>query len=189
MEKSISTSDGQQYPLGFCRVPNETSVQITETVKLEIEELATISCINSKSKQKEILEKLTFLMSDRAANEKLANKYINEWRKEELGHDSGEVHALYCMAHTLLGFMRYGMIHLNKLQQSVIDSDGTKLGRDASSMFFTFKAENAAARAIRMTCELVGPNGDEKNGIRHLWMADCHRRNVRSLIGDYRDNR
>ena len=28
-------------------------------------------------------------------------------------------------------------------------------------------------RATRMTCQTVGPKGDEKNGIRNKWLADC----------------
>ena len=93
------------------------------------------------------------------------------------------------MAHTLLGFQRKAIAHLTELQNSVIASDDVKFGRDMDAGFRFFKTENAASRAIRMTCQIVGPNGDEKNGLRGKWLADCLRRCVRSLIGDFQDNR
>ena len=40
-----------------------------------------------------------------------------------------------------------------------------------------------------MVSEAYGPNGDERNGIRDKWIADCHRRGEQSYITDYRDNR
>ena len=101
----------------------------------ELTELADISSRGSELTKKVILEKLTFLMSDRAPNKKLANQYINEWRKEELGEESQPIIALYCMAHTLLGFMKHGMGNILEFQQSLIAESGVKLGRDAYSEF------------------------------------------------------
>ena len=94
--------------------------------------------------------------------------------------------AIYCMAHTLLGFIKYGMENLINLQRSVIANDGIKLGRDAYNAFSFSKSENAVVRAVRTTCEIVRPNGDERHGIRNKWMADCDRHGQRSFIGDYR---
>jgi hypothetical protein len=73
--------------------------------------------------------------------------------------------------------------------QNELTVDGSNLGRDANGTFFRFKKENVASRVVKMTSELLGPNVDEKNGIRDKWMADCRNRHIKSLIGDFRDNR
>ena len=88
------------------------------------------------------------------------------------------------MAHSLLGFQRKSLDYLANLQKELVSND-VKLGRDSSSMFWNFGTTNAASRVVRMTCELLGPNGDEKNGIRGRWMADCMQNNIQSLIGKF----
>ena len=40
-----------------------------------------------------------------------------------------------------------------------------------------------------MVSDILGPNGDERCGVRDKWMAFCHRRKIKSYISDYRDNR
>ncbi|XP_064649972.1 uncharacterized protein LOC135501664 [Lineus longissimus] len=57
-------------PLGYRRIASETGVTITETAKLELSEVA--SCGNTTIHR--IVNKLTYVMSDRTANEKLSHR-------------------------------------------------------------------------------------------------------------------
>lgn len=132
-------------------------------------------------------------MSDRATNEKLSNKMICEWREEIFIANLSPkhktiVHGLHCMAHVLLGFMSYCKKRLDENQKSV-EEEGEKFGRDASNEFRFFTREVAAFRIVRMMSELTGPIPDEKNGVRDKWEAYCLHAGVKSLIGNYKDNR
>ena len=163
-------------------------------MKSEIDELADIigstpgsSFDGNKSM---LLKKIAYLMSDRAANEVLSNKQLTAWVQTELGDgDVKPIYSIYCMAHTLLGFQSYSIAETTKLQNETVEQDGVKFGRDSNDLFSTYSPENAARRAVRIAAQLLGPNGDEKNGLRGKWVADCMRRNVKSMIGDHRDNR
>ena len=57
------------------------------------------------------MEKLAYTMSDRAANEKTANRLLDRWKDELLNTASGRTNKtlvpnFYCIAHVLLGFSR-----------------------------------------------------------------------------------
>jgi len=196
LETSVTLDSGQQLPLGFHRTAREDADTITHSVKTGLEELSVIlSHSTSDSTVDELrvsaLAKLSFFMTDRAANEKKSNRQLTEWVNDEMMKAElplKPVFSIHCMAHVLLAFHKYGLDSLMELQNELV-MDGPKLGRDANGAFFRFGKENAAPRVVRMTSQLLGPNVDEKNGIRDKWLADLRSKNLKSLMGDYKDNR
>ena len=60
---------------------------------------------------------------------------------------------------------------------------------DALLQYRMLKRENAVSRIVSMTSELLGPNVDERCGLRDKWLAVCRSRQRKSPIGDYIDNR
>ena len=177
LENTVTLGCGKILPIGFHAVARETADDISTGVKRELAELSAIfsgSNINSDLTRKNFLSKLSYFMTDRAANEKLSNLNLIKWIREELKDDAQPVHALYCMAR-VLGFHTYSSESLFALQKEVESKDETKLGRDANPLFKFFRSENVAVRLIRMTSQIFGPNGDEKCGIRDKWLTNCHR--------------
>ena len=75
-------------------------------VKNQLDEL--ICCaLDDELTLPDIVGKLTYTMSDRAANEKKADRLLGEWKTEVVGDQQARVvHKFYCMAHALLGFHR-----------------------------------------------------------------------------------
>lgn len=65
------------------------------------------------------------------------------------------------------------------------------MGRDSLPKFFRFKdnSEPSAVRLIRTVSEMLGPRGDEKNGVRQKWLAYLSIKNKPSKIINYRGNR
>ena len=192
LENSVTLCTGQVLPTGYHPAARETSETITAGVKAELAELSAIlrnKDIDSTTVNHALLEKLSFFMTDRASNEKLSNKQLIAWIQAEVGDTSNTVAALYCMAHVLLGFQRYTVDEVSKLQKDIIQKDNVKLGRDSHVMFRFYSFENVASRIVRMCSQVFGPNGDEKCGVRDKWLADCHRRRVTSYISNYKDNR
>jgi hypothetical protein len=190
---AITVDTGEIFPLGFTRVAHETGETIANVAKDSFQELAMSFTAGTDESPDDFLQtqlaKLSFLMSDRAANEKLSNKLIDEWRTQTLENaglpkeDIGIVHQFHCMAHVLLGFHSYIK---SKLE---VEFDGQVLGRDQLPQFRTFAKEVAAIRTARMVCEVAGPVPDEKNGIRDQWEAHCRKQNIKTLLINYRDNR
>ena len=75
-------------------------------VKNQLDEL--ICCaLDDELTLPDIVGKLTYTMSDRAANEKKADRLLGEWKTEVVGDQQARVvHKFYCMVHALLGFHR-----------------------------------------------------------------------------------
>ena len=139
----------------------------------------------------DILEKLTYYMSDRAANEKKSNKILNEWRDEVLASNTSEkvhsaVESFHCTAHVLLGFHSGAEKELKKQQVEL--SSNHPLGRDSLPQFNFWRKDLAASRVVRTTSELFGPVG-EHTGVRDLWESHCAENGIKSHISNYRDNR
>lgn len=183
---SLTLSSKEVLPLGFRHIASETAATITKIAKKELKEVA--SC--GKTVVSQIVKKLTYVMSDRAANEKLSNKQIGEWKQELLSDCDNEeervtVHSFYCMVHVLLGFHTYGVKNLDAVQKEV-EVSGIKFGRDGQ---VPYRREVAGPRTVRITSDLLGPVPDEKNGQRERWMAYCRLNKIKSMIGNYKDNR
>ena len=127
---TMTLNTGQQLPLGFCHVARETSDTISSTFRKDLEETEQVRNMDENHKRdkgflQEALEKLTYFMSDRAANEQKANELLNSWRQQMLQDldnevDTNTVHSFYCMAHTLLGFQYY-ILQEFKAQQKQYD--------------------------------------------------------------------
>jgi hypothetical protein len=120
---SITLANKKVIPLGFRYVPDETAKTITATSKEELSEVA--SC--GSTLVSEIVRKLSFLMTDRAANEKLSNAQISSWRSEvlELTSNADErqvVHSFHCIVHVLLGFDTYATKNLMSIQKTLADN-------------------------------------------------------------------
>ena len=90
------------------------------------------------------------------------------------------------MAHVLLAYHRYAVLAL-KDQQTEIESTG-KFGRDALPLFRWWKAEIAVERACRTISDVFGPVG-EHYGVRDRWEAHCAANAIKSIVGNYKDNR
>ena len=93
--------------LGFNRVAHETAAAINDVTKSHIHELTDLHSIVDREETPEhyittSLEKLAFTMSDRASNEKKADKLLDEWRDQVLEQNTeipNKVHHFHCMAH------------------------------------------------------------------------------------------
>ena len=210
-DTSVTLSNGEVVSLGFTRVAHETTKAINQVTKQHLEELSNLNEMKYKANnvpQEDIpqfipatLAKLAFTMSDRASNEKLADRYLNEWREEELdmwrdevlGRCQGEqevqvVHSFHCMAHVLLGFHRYVIKDLRGYEKDLAENHGP-LGRDSLPQFkYWKKFEAVVERVVRTTADAFGPVG-EHIGVRDKWEAHCKWNGIKSIVGNYRDNR
>ena len=193
LDTSLTLDSGDVLPLGYKRTARETAQAITDNTTAELLELEEIHnhAYDGDIFMPVLLEKISYIMTDRAANEKKSNEQITQWVQEELearGLPLTVIHSMNCMVHVLLGFHREAVEETKRLQTQ-ITSEGEKLGRDAVAFYAAFKPEAVSSRVVRMTSELLGPNGDEKCGIQGYWRAHCRIENLKSLITDYRDNR
>ena len=178
--------------LGFTRVHKETAVAINDTTKEHIAELAELHAEKESDQNDEARseKKLAFTMSDRAANEKTSNRFLTQWRNKLLQQcdDRSEILPFYCMAHVLLGFYSYTVKELKPYEADLAEQFGL-LGRDYLECFSTWsKTGSVVQRVARTVAEVFGPVGDHR-GARDIWEAFCAVDGVKSLIGNYRDNR
>ena len=146
LDTSVTLDSGDIIILGFNRVANETAATITDVTKNHLRELgdmhSTSSNVENFEQHKEefvarSLQKLAFTMSDRASNENLANKLLNDWREKILQSFEGDiqtVHSFHCMAHVLLGFHNYLVPDIKEKKLKIVETDGP-LGRDFACLF------------------------------------------------------
>ena len=93
------------------------------------------------------------------------------------------------MAHVLLGFHNYICGKDLKDHESVMVEEHGPLGRDALQSFkYWSKKGTVLERALRTTSEVFGPSGNH-HGVRDSWEAHCAENGIKSVIGNYRDNR
>lgn len=167
LSSSVTLASGEELPLGFTFVAHETGEQIAATIQDQLKE------INDTSEElfSSMLHKLSYLMSDRAKNEAKADELLRVWRDKMLAASGEEnasmVHSLHCMAHALLGFLYHAKANFTK-QAAEYKMDEVKLGREKSQ---TWRQDFAPLRCVRTACDLAGPLGDEKCGIRDKWLA------------------
>ena len=139
LDTSITLSSGEAMSLGFTRVSRETAVEINNTTKEHLNELANIQVNlheegNAQDYIRESFEKMAFTMSDWAATEKKANEDLSNWRDDLLhqcdrDNDRNEVLHFYCMAHVLLGFHSYTSKEMREHENHLVSEVGP-LGRD-----------------------------------------------------------
>ena len=173
-ETNVLLSNGRHYSLGFSSLPSETGEAIKSDVETKLEELAAVA--GDSNFKEQILRKLEFLISDRAANEKKSNKIIKEWSSVILQttQPQHQVQEYFCMAHVLLAFHTYSLKEL----KNVADV----LGMDFSGY------KNPIEKFLKYASDIFGPVGDYR-GVRDVWLEDCRQRNVKSIITNYKDNR
>ena len=166
----VSLDNGETLSLGFMTVATEDAATLLDVAVHLLEEIQQVYCFEKSEEEKSLifsslLSKLT--MTDRAAVMKCYDKKLKEFLKSQLGQDA-TLHFLHCNTHCSLGFSWACDIALKTIE------DNTVLGRDKDPRFQRFKkTETATARVIRMTSDITGPRGDDKNGCRADWLAFC----------------
>lgn len=159
LDTSISTDTGDSFCLGWGSVASETGQAIADETKGKLEELVDAS--SEGGSMKDVLQKLDYLMNDRAANEKKSSHLIEEWRAEVLkshGEDNiGKVQHLFCAAHVLLGFHTYALDSVRKLDMFSTPSKEQK---------------HPVTLILKDASDLFGPVGDYR-GLRNQWEAYC----------------
>ena len=141
---SFTLEEGETLSLGFKIIARETAQAIADNAKEELSELASVhqwgnDTSDSDASLLTFLRTLTFMMSDREANEKLSNQIILEWVDECLDKTSNDrnklvIHLFYCSAHVLLGFSTDTAKQLQHLQ-SELEKGSTPFGRKADGQF------------------------------------------------------
>ncbi|XP_053381945.1 uncharacterized protein LOC128549357 [Mercenaria mercenaria] len=202
VDTSVTLDTGDVMSLGFTRVAHESAKTINSVTKNSIDELAKLNSTFCSDKNdtantneeyiRNTLHKLAFSMSDRASNEKLADKLLDEWRDEVLetceNKDKTTVKHFHCMAHVLLGFHKYACTDVKSVETSLAKESGP-LGRDSLPAFKYWRSSGTVVeRVVRTTAETFGPAGDHL-GLKDRWDADCSQKGVKSVLGNYRDNR
>ena len=167
LDTSVNTDSGEAFCLGWSSVVSETGQAIADEVKEKFEEIVDAS--SEEGLRVDLLKKLEYQMNDRAANEKKSAKLIDEWRDEMLtsqGVKPSVVHHLHCAAHVLLGFHSYTIAALKKLD--FVQHNVNEVLWDASVLF--------------------APVGDYR-GLRPQWQGLCKKKQQKSWIQNYKDNR
>ncbi|XP_064648481.1 uncharacterized protein LOC135500761 [Lineus longissimus] len=196
LDTSITLSSGDIISLGFTRVAHETGEAIAGTSKDALTEIAEMQAhddtgLTSESFIEEHgLKKLSYFMSDRAANEKKSNRLLNEWKQETLQTDEDQqtVHSFHCSVHVLLGFHSNTVAALKPLEAEISEELGHGLGMKGKDMFKDWKSKPAVERIALSASQIFGPEGDYL-GLRDKWEAHCQHENIKSCIESYKDNR
>ena len=180
--------------MGFISIAYDDAFNLLQqTIKLK-KNVIDVYMISSQSMSdaekdgisKEIVHKMTCVMSDRAANMKLFNKQLHEWRQKVIHNEDINTHFLYCNAHFLLGLTTAAI----KAWNNFIEEEGSSLARDKDQKFkrFVTSSEVPAFHIIRHVTEVLGPRGDEKNGCRQEWLNFCNVLQERSKFSSFRSN-
>ena len=144
LDTSVTLDTGDVISPGFNRVSHETASNINDITKQHLSELADVhgqlvsdqdtgNPTSNDEYLRNTLSKLAFTMSDRASNEKLADKLLDEWRDSVLlnceDEEKKKVHHFHCMAHVLLGFHKYSCDDLKFLELSLIETAGPQYSK------------------------------------------------------------
>ena len=134
---------------------------------------------------KTVLSTITSLMTDRASAMKSYGRLFEEHVKSEVGKDL-VIHFLHCNAHYLLGLVSACEKAVSAIECEFVGVNGP-LGRDKDKKFFRFadSKESATFRLLRTAYDVLGPNGDQKNGCRMDWVSFCDK----SFIPSFKSNR
>ena len=167
----ITLDNGETYFLGFIPVCSEDASTLLEVTINLLKRLTKCFCDLSTDLEfqdsdhifKTVLSKITSTMTDRAAAMKLFASKFKDFVKSELGCDV-RVHVLNCNAHFLLGLSSACEKAAMSAETEITSSVGHVFGRDQHSQFkqYSKTQESAASRVIRITCDILGPRGDQK---------------------------
>ena len=134
-------------------------------------------------------------MTDSASINKTSVEKFNSWRNEvlenwdELTDDTQlGINSFFCRMHHLLALSSAADSAMKNIEAKWEERFG-KLGMTSLPEFqkWNTRKESAMQRAIRTTCELLGPRGDQKSGCRSHWMEFLDGKT--SYIGSFRGNR
>ena len=182
----LTLNTGETMSAGYSTVFREDTETLLEQAVDLFKEVGNVYDENeAKEQYKNILFKLSGIMSDRASVMKSFDKDFECERSKVLCNekDYSSVNFLHCNAHFLLGLSTVCEKVLKKEETDL----GKNIGRDMLPVFNRFKSssECSAARYIRTACDILGPRGDEKNGCRDSWAAYCHMKEIKSRITMY----
>ncbi|KAH3884182.1 hypothetical protein DPMN_008155 [Dreissena polymorpha] len=77
---------------------------------------------------------------------------------------------------------------MKHVEKEIVSESGP-IGRDNLPVFkFWKKTGTVVERVVRTTSDTFGPAGDH-TGVRDRWEAFCAKNSVKSIIGNYKDNR
>ena len=191
--QQLTLDSGETISLGYQTVASEDASTLLEMTVAQLDQLSEMYSEYSESHRetifKQLLRKITSLMSDRAAVMKRFNSELHGFVETQLGEET-MMHFLHCNAHFLLGLSRECEAELKILEQEMVSNSEPrqKLGRDnyAKFMMFAKLSEAATSRVIRTASDLTGPRGDEKNGCRQDWLAFCDEADKESKMTSYR---
>ncbi|GFO19534.1 eukaryotic translation initiation factor 3 subunit a-like protein [Plakobranchus ocellatus] len=168
--------------LGFSEIASDDSETLFEKCVSMFQDLCEVYTLGDEDVDgnellKDVIRKMTCLLSDRAAVMKAFNVKMSSYKDDLLKGEDCSTLFLFCNAHFLLALSSAAENAVQIFEKEAVDQGG-KLGRDSSSKFATFSAatENAAIRLIRLTAEVLGPRPDEKSGCRQEWLAFCSSR-------------
>ena len=104
--QQLSLDNNQTLSLGFKTVASEDAITLLEVTFQQLDEMIILYAKHKGEVQnevfKELISKLTSLMSDRAAVRKRFHKDLADFIQSELGHET-MLNFLHCQAHYLLG--------------------------------------------------------------------------------------
>ena len=178
-----SFKDGTSVSLGFHTVAQEDSDTMLDLAVGLLKEIADCHESEKEDMRMKMMVNITSLMTDRAAAMKCFGQKFVEYLKGR--GKATALKLLHCNAHFLLGVSTEVEKCLKHLERDLC------LGRDKLSKFrgWSGRGESATARVIRTTCDVVGPRGDEKSGVRNEWLAFCQERGIKSTMPSFRWNR
>ena len=190
--QQITLENKSSLSCGFHRVSTESAETLVDITMALITEIASVTTDDEEEiarSVKQMLKNLNALMSDRASVMKSFDQELDKTRRDILETETG-LDFLFCQAHFLLGLSSAAEKTLSKIEQD--SGFQSSLGRDRLPAFGHFKkstSEPAALRALRTTCDVLGPRGDEKSGCRDSWVGFCSHLGIASQITSFRGNR
>lgn len=160
-------------------VAKEDSETLVEAIKFTLENLADlIDEANKDQVLKKLLLNIKSTMTGSASVNKASVEKFNSWRNEVLENwdeltDDVQlgINSFFCRMHHLLALSSAADSAMKNLVTKWEERFG-KLEMTSLPEFQKWNTkESAMQRAIRTTCELLGPRGDQQSGCRSHWMA------------------
>ena len=185
----LSLSNGKTFYLGYAPVASENANTLLDLSLSLLHQLSVtysnFAFVDTQELMKTVLSTITSLMTDRASAMKSYGRLFEEHVKKEVGEDL-VIHFLHCNAHYLLGLVSACEKAVSAIECEFVRENGP-LGRDKEKKFFRFadSKKSATFRLLRTACDVLGPNGDQKNGCRVDWLSFCEK----SFIPSVKSNR
>ncbi|XP_033123577.1 uncharacterized protein LOC117122178 [Anneissia japonica] len=190
--KQINFDNDTMLSGGFSAIASDDSSTLLECVMEFLDDLSYLENEDERENLKKVmLSKLRATMNNRASVNKKFNTLLSEYRSDVCGETVDALKYLFCNAHFLLGLSNKSDSLLKDFEKGLVRALEVGLGRDAFGKFGRFQSggESATSRVIRTGCDILGPRGDEKNGVRQEWVGYCFKRGIKSVVSSFRMNR